>query len=160
MKWLKLSILLLFLNSAFSQSNIYDRYSIKNNTIYWKKTYQFDSIKAISGFKNNLKLPNEFKGKVENQKLKCVRTAIYMHQNFQFNYNIQYLKNEFTVTVAEIQFYDSDQIIIGNIQTTAGYSRIEDYEVKKKNEEFRKNSLSNKNLECLDNFFDSLFNPQ
>ena len=160
MKWLKLLILLLFLNSAFSQSIIYDRYSIKNNTIYWKKTYQFDSIKAISVFKNNLKLPNEFKGKVENQKLKCLRTAIYTHQNFQFNYNIQYSKNEFTVTVAEIQFYDSEQIIIGTIQTTPGYTRIEEFEVKHKSEEFRKNSLSNKNLECLDKFFDALFNLQ
>lgn len=149
-------IVLLLSASLFSQKdphNIYSRITVKNRIIFWSNTYQCDSIKAVEYFKSSLRIPNENKGVVANQKTHCPGLSMYMYGMFKYNYLIKYSKNQYTITVSEIVFDNDIQYNFGTVSTSRSGTRIEDFEIKNKDGQLRNNVQSYRNQSCLDDFF-------
>jgi hypothetical protein len=155
-----IAFFLLLSSLCFSQENpIYERFKIENKNIIWQNIYQKDTIYNLENFKEKLKLnfTSNTTGFANNQKLKCKGLAIYMNSNFGFNFLIEEKDNKFRITVYDIYFEDNFQLNIGTVSTSQKNTLLSDMELRTSDKTFRKNSQSNKNMLCLDNYLLNIF---
>jgi uncharacterized protein YueI len=160
MKNLFLLLILTFSIKGFSQEdpkNIYSRFSAKNGTIFWENTFEADSTKAITFFRENLKFPSEKKGVISKQKADCKSIAMYMYGNLNFTYKIEYSQNSYKVTISEIMFESTMQYNFGMISAGTSSIRMEEAELRNRDKTLRKNSQSYTNQSCLDDLFIQTF---
>jgi len=155
-------LLLLFIlatNQLYSQDKTYDNFSIQDKKIIWQKIYPKDSITDLSKI-TALKFNSNTTASCYNQKLSCKGLAIYTESTFQFDILTEEKENKVRITVSNIVFDSNFQVTVGYITTSKKYVTLEEAELRTSDLKFRKNSQSQKNMNCLDNYFIDLFKPK
>jgi hypothetical protein len=161
---MKQILLLLIAINCFSQNNEVSEnqnFSVNNeNLMIWTKIYEIDSVDVLSKLrqKQNLNFINENSGIAVDLKLRCKKTlSMYAEDSFKINFRIDFKENKYRIVVSNIVFNNSFQFNYAGVSTSKITSNIEEYELRNKDNQLRKNSQSLSNRICLDEFFDNLF---
>jgi len=152
-------LFILLSNHLYSQDIKYENFIVQDKKIIWQKIYQKDSIADLSKIPA-LKFNSNSTASCYNQKLSCKGLAIYAQSTFQFDLLIEEKENKVRITVNNIVFDSNFQVSVGYITTSEKYVTLEEAELRTSDFKFRKNSQSQKNVNCLDNYFIDLFKPK
>lgn len=160
--YLMKKLLLLFIlatNQLYSQDKTYDNFSVQDKKIIWQKIYPKDSITDLSKI-TALKFNSNTTASCYNQKLSCKGLAIYTESTFQFDLLVEEKENKVRITISNIFFDSNLQVTVGYITTSKKYVTLEEAELRTSDFKFRKNTQSQKNMNCLDNYLIDLFKPK
>lgn len=152
-------LFILLSNHLYSQDIKYENFIVQDKKIIWQKIYQKDSIADLLKIPA-LKFNSNTTASCYNQKLSCKGLAIYAQSTFQFDLLIEEKENKVRITVNNIVFDSNFQVSVGYITTSEKYVTLEEAELRTSDFKFRKNSQSQKNVNCLDNYFIDLFKPK
>jgi hypothetical protein len=156
----KLTLLLIIIGfKCIAQDVNYERFSIVNTKIIWQNIYQKDSLFSIETLKKipSLKFTSSNIAEVKNQRLSCKGLAIYMNSTFDFNVLVEEKESKIRITITDIVFNSNMQVTVGYVTAAQKYVTLEEAEVRTSDSQFRRNSQSKTNLECLDSFLQEYF---
>lgn len=169
----KIILLLLTAITCFSQKKqedeIYNNaddvpvsynYSISNQKIItWTKIYDKDDTNVFEILKGNLALIilNDSTGYANNLKLRAKGISIYANSNFSIKFKIFLKKDKYRIVVSNIVFDSKLQFDLEGIKTSNKFVTLEEMELRNRDNLFRKNNQSLRNLEAINQFLTNLF---
>jgi hypothetical protein len=156
----KLTFILILLFSNYIQSQ--HHFKIENNSVIWQHTFETDSVESLQNiltsteFTNNLILENDSGFVIRNKEKLDLKYLLNSKGGFTAYLFIDIEKYQYTVTIKNILFKGFwDQMLLDSkpYKYYVPESTLEKIVLKNKDFTFRKNKVTQKNLNGLSQFF-------